>query len=198
MRHLPSLLGGLYLVFLGWYGAWHFGADWRRDLLLLLLGVYAVLSVFAHLFERRVRRTLDAAAPEDIIALREADPEFDAFMQQRPRVDERADWGWRAMDAAGGVALTFHPPLAYTLWRHGALAGDTPVDGVAVALMLVGGALHMLSRRRRLCGYRCPRCAQVPARLDGVRIRYACARCGVALNLGPPVWGDPNVSAPPT
>lgn len=188
----------MYLAFLGWYGARYFGDEWRRDLLLGLLGPYAVLCVVAPLYERHVRRQVDTADPELIAELRRTDPDFEAFMQDRPRFNERTDWSWRATDLAAGIALAFYPPLVYTLWRYRELQGHTPFDGIAVALMLAGCAGYLFWRRRRLRHYQCPSCELEPVRLHGEKIRYACARCGVTWQLGSPMIGDGRAAAPPS
>ena len=198
MKRLTPLFGSFYLVFLGWYGARHFGDAWRRDLLVVAVGLYVVLSVFAYFFDRHVRRQLDLADPEELATLRRSDPEFDEFIEDRPRVNERTDWGWRATDLGAGVAMAFYPALAYTLWRYRELRGDTPVDGVAVGLVLIGGLVYLLWRRHRVRTYRCRRCRSATRRLRGEQIRFSCARCGTTWQLGPPVFSDGGAPTPPT
>ena len=196
MSRIAPILGSVYFVFLGWYGVRFYGDDWRQDLLLGMLGLWALIAVVTHFYERRVRREIDALDPRAIAELRQADPDFDAFIADRPRINERVDWGWRAKDIAGGVALAFYPPFAYTVLRYRELTSDTPFDGIAVLLMLAGAGGYIVWRRRRLRRYRCPRCDGVPARLAGEQIRFACARCGVAWRLGQPVIGDGTAAAP--
>jgi hypothetical protein len=197
VKRIVPLLGGAYLVFLGWYGARHLGENWRVDLLAALIGLYAVVSVVLPLYEQHVRRQLDAEHPATIAELRRADPELDAFIEDRTRVNERTDWVWRATDLAAGVGLTFYPPLIYTLWRYRELQSETPFDGVAVVLMLSGVVAYLVWRGRRLHQYRCPSCDGRPVRLRGEQIRYACAPCGLTWRLGQPVLGDGAAATPP-
>jgi hypothetical protein len=117
-------------------------------------------------------------------------PGFAEYIADRTRVNERRDWGWTLSDHGLGIAALAYPPAVYTVLRYGALSGATPFDGVALLLMLAGGAAYVMHRRSRLRRYRCPRCANATVRLPGELIRLSCAVCGVTWLVGRRIAGD--------
>ncbi len=91
MKRFAPYIGAAYLICLLAYIRLRTGTDYRWDVIVALIGPYAALSVLLPLYERYVRGRIDASDPKTVADLREADPDFDEFMDDRTRVNERCD-----------------------------------------------------------------------------------------------------------
>lgn len=197
--HFIPYIGAAYAVIFGWYVAQRWGEHARLDLLLSLVAVNVLLGIAAHYYESRVRREFRSMDPRTLADMRRHDPAATEFDRDRPRVNERPDWSWRAMDVLGGLGFVLYPAVIYSALRYRSFGGETPFDGFAALAVALGAFGYIAWRRRRLRSYQCPICrTSTSAQLNSRRIRFACPSCGWTWNLGPSLFRQDVASRTPT